>query len=153
MIIETMIAGITIIFVSSLAFANAQMKRQREQDIEDSRPTPIPPPPPPEPEPEPEPTIYPFIELRIGSPCPKCLVPARDATTKEDEYGDPEEDEPARGPSLPRACGNRNCAARKYPHLHAYCNTCGMSWYMEPADSKPAKKEVSQEGIHEPPPG
>src|SRR5271157_1632000 len=123
MILESMIAGITIIFVSSLAFANAQIKRQRKWDEEDSRPTPIPPPPPPEPEPEPEPIIYPFVELRIGSPCPKCLIPAKDATTKEDEYGDPEEDEPAQGPQLPRACTNRtSCTAKKYPHLHAYCN-------------------------------
>jgi hypothetical protein len=157
MIIESMVAGITIIFVSSLAFANTQIKRQRKWDEEDSRPTPIPPPPPPEPEPEPEPTIYPFLELRIGTPCPKCLVVAKAATTKEDEYGDQEEDEPAQGPNLPRACLNRRtCAAEKYPHLHAYCNTCGMSWFMAPADCKIVKKElsheISHEGIHEPPP-
>ena len=33
------------------------------------------------------------------------------------------------------------------------CNTCGMSWFMAPADAKIVLKEISHEGIHEPPPG
>jgi len=139
MIIESMIAGIVVVFVSSLFFASAQAKRQREWDLEDSRPTPIPDPPS---EPEPEPTIDPFVELRIGTPCPKCLIPAREAVMAEDYYGEMQEIEPARGPQLPRACFNNSCRAKKHPHLHTTCYTCGLSWFMAPADA-PKKKDVS----------
>ncbi len=37
MILETIIAGLTTIFVSSLIFANAQIKRQRQWDKEDAQ--------------------------------------------------------------------------------------------------------------------
>jgi|SRR5579864_1618508 len=147
MIVETIIAGLTAVFVSSLAFAHAQIKHQRRVEVEDlererkwEEEDNAPPPPPPEP--EPEPTIDPFVEMRIGTPCPKCLIPAKDAIMDTDDYGDPIEAEPAQGPQLPKACTySTRCKAGKYPHLHAYCNTCGMSWFMQPADQKEKKDD------------
>jgi len=146
MIVETIIAGLTVVFISSLMFANAQIKRQRRMEVEDlererkwEAEDNAPPP-----EPEPEPTIYPFVEMRVGIPCPKCLVPVKEAVMGEDEYGEEEVVESAQGPQLPRACPYSTCKAAKYPHLHAYCNTCEMDWFMAPADHKEKKDDNRQ---------
>jgi hypothetical protein len=68
MIIESIIGSITIIFVSTLIFANATIKKVRQWEVEDMAPDPD-----PEPEPESEPIIDPFIHIVNGTPCPKCL--------------------------------------------------------------------------------
>lgn len=150
MIVEVIVAGLTTVFVSSLLFAHAQVKLQRRREVEDlererrwDAEDNAPPPPPPEP--EPEPTIDPFVEMRIGTPCPKCLVPAKDAEYEEDVYGNREEVKGAEGPQLPTACRWSSCKAKKYPHLHATCNTCGMSWYMAPADFKKEEKDDNRQ--------
>lgn len=150
MIVEAIVAGLTTVFVSSLLFAHAQVKLQRRREVEDLErerrwDAEDNAPPPPEPEPEPEPTIDPFVEMRIGTPCPKCLIPAKEAVMGEDDYGEEVEEEPAQGPQLPVACRWSGCKARKYPHLHATCNTCGMSWYMAPADQKKEKEDDNRQ--------
>lgn len=139
MIIEALIGGITVCFVSALVFANTMIKRHRAWELEDERPTPIPPPPP---EPEPEPIIYPFVDLRPDNVCPKCLTKA--VAAYEDDDGDWHE---AVGPNLAKACKNYSCSAKKYPHLHACCNTCGCNWFMEPADNAAILKKTNAEDI------
>jgi hypothetical protein len=57
MIVEIMIAGLTVIFVSSLNFANTQIKRQRQWDKEDE---------------DDFPNLRPFLNIAIGTMCPLC---------------------------------------------------------------------------------
>lgn len=126
MIVETIIAGLTVIFVSSLMFANTQIKRQRQWDKEDNTP---------EPEPEPPPRIYPFLHVKIGTPCPKCLREAKNEVRKTTN-GWTVVAEAAEGPSIPKACYDDKCKAKGIPHLHANCDTCNYNWFMNPADEK-----------------
>lgn len=129
-----MIAGTTVAFISSLIFNNVQIKRKRQWELEDSAPK------PPPPEPEPEPIIYPFLDIRVGTPCPKCLRPTKNAVIK--NYGTYSVvTSSAEGCHIPEACNDNKCKARKKFHLHVRCNTCKGSWFMEPADSKKNKKE------------
>lgn len=127
MIIESIVLGLTSIVVSSLIFANTQIKRQRQWDLEDSAP---------EPEPKPAPVLAPFIGICVGTPCPKCSIPARDALiTKDTDWNSIVEE--ARGPRLPTSCPEPDtCDAKNTEHLHMYCNTCNSYWFMETADSK-----------------
>lgn len=123
MIFEMMIAGVTVAFVSSLAFVNNQIKRKRQWELEDSIP------------PEPEPVIYPFVEMQIGTRCPKCSRPGRNATFKKVQ-GVNKVVTSAEGPGVPFACNDNNCKAKKRFHLHVKCNTCNANWFMQPADKK-----------------
>jgi hypothetical protein len=127
-IVEAIVLGITTVFVSSLVFANTIIKRQRAWDLEDERP---------EPTPEPEPAIDPYLNILIGTPCPKCSREAKDASQSvKNGYSYAIE---AEGPTIPRACFDKNCKARKYSHLHMRCHTCKMEWFMHTADA--VKKE------------
>lgn len=138
MIVETIIAGLTAIFVSSLVFANAQVKRQRQWDIEDNTEPPPPPPPP---------KIYPFLHVKIGTPCPKCMREAKNQVTKR-SGGYLVVESYSEGPSLPQACTDKNCKAKDWPHLHAQCYTCHYNWFMAPADEK--EKEDDNRQPHPP---
>ena len=135
MILEIMIAGTTVAFLGSLLFADRQIKRQRQWEKEDNAP------PPPPPAPEPELVIYPFVEVRVGTPCPKCLMPAKDQVTKTSQ-GWTQVISNATGPKPPLACSDDKCRARNTPHLHAYCYSCRMNWFMLPADSKEKEEET-----------
>lgn len=134
MIVETIIAGLTAIFVSSLVFANAQVKRQRQWDKEDNTPPP---------EPEPPPKLYPFIHVKLGTPCPKCMREAKNEV-KKSSNGWTYVSEAAEGPGLPTACNERECKAKHMPHLHASCHTCNYHWFMKPADEKEEKDDHRQ---------
>jgi hypothetical protein len=166
MIIESMIAGITVIFVSSLGFANGQIKRQKKWDTdeairlrqweaneddrlrqwevdeakrlrdweaEDNK------------EPEPEPVLDPFLEIKLGVPCPKCLRPAKNEIITKNSKGWSIACNPAEGPRLPTICRNPDCKAKKMMHLHGSCYTCGANWYMETADRTAAKNATKEE--------
>jgi hypothetical protein len=133
MIVETIIAGLTTIFVSSLIFVNAQIKRQRKWELEDNAP---------EPEPEPLPTIDPFIEVHIDTPCPKCRTKAKNQVNKK-VSGYIYVESQAEGPALPTACCDDKCKAKKLPHLHANCYSCHYHWFMAPADSKKKTTETA----------
>lgn len=138
MIVETIIAGLTVIFVSSLMFANTQIKRQRQWDKEDNTP---------EPEPEPPPKLYPFLHVKIGTPCPKCKREAKNEVRKTTN-GWSYVSESAEGPGLPKACTDTACKAKNLPHLHANCYTCNYHWFMMPADEK--EKEDDNRQPHPP---
>lgn len=133
MIIEAMVAGITFVFVSSLVFANTQIKRQRQWEKEDNAP---PPPPPP------QPRIYPFLEIKVGTPCPKCKRLAKNQVLKR-SGGYVTLESAAEGPAWPTACDSDTCKAKHLPHLHARCYTCNYYWFMAPADE--SKQETPKE--------
>lgn len=144
MIVESIIAGLTTIFVSSLMFAHAQVRHQRRREIEDAErerrweaEDNAPPPPPPPPKPEPK--LYPFVEVAVGVPCPKCKRPAKNQVTKRSNgytYIESEQE----GLALPTACNSSSCEARHLPHLHARCYTCHYNWFMTPADESKQEK-------------
>src|SRR5271170_1107255 len=125
MILEIMIAGTTVAFISSLIFADRQIKRQREWDKEDDAPPP---------KPEPEPIIYPFVNIRQGTRCSKCLVESKNQVAKKNFNGYLIIESEAQGPRQPIACNDIKCKARDLPHLHATCTTCQYRWFMSPAD-------------------
>jgi hypothetical protein len=115
MIVETLIAGTTIIIVSSLVFANSVLKRQRQWDQEDEAPE--------EPELELAPIIEPFIAAENGISCPKCGVTTGYRSSRYHGLKDL------------KACFGITCKIDK-PHLHAGCYSCDSEWIMAPADSK-----------------
>lgn len=160
MIIESIVAGLTTIFVSSLMFAHAQIKSQRRREVEDlererrwDAEDNAPPPPP-----KPEPKVYPFIEIQVGTPCPKCKRPAKNQVLKRSNGYSYVESE-SEGPAWPQACNNSSCEARHLPHLHARCYTCHYNWFMSPADEskqekpKEEKKEEKDDNRQPHPPG
>lgn len=138
MIVEIMILGTTIAFIGSLLFADKQIKRQRQWEQEDNAP------PPPPPEPEPKPIIDEFVDVHEGTPCPKCLVPGKNQVTKTTQ-GWTTVVSDAAGPRPHRACNVDKCKARRTPHLHAYCYSCGMNWFMKPADSMKEEETCPQD--------
>jgi len=134
MIIESIVLGVSAVFVSSLWLANIITKRQRDEEIEDGKP-----------EPEP-PAIDKFIRIVVGTPCPKCGEPARNEVRKKypgyQNYSYVES--AAAGPAIPKACSpHKGCPADKLPHLHASCYTCNYKWFMRPADYVEKEKPKS----------
>lgn len=105
MIVETIIAGLTAIFISSLAFANAQIKRQRQWDKEDS-------------EDYEDPGIRPYLNIAIGTKCPTC---GRSAEAKN-------------GLRQPKICDTKEKCEVTSSHLHVECTWCGGKWLMRTAD-------------------
>jgi len=70
--------------------------------------------------------ILPFRGVFIGTPCQKCGSRAennREGTSC------------IRGPTPPKACDSKRCAARDRPHLHMHCLTCEAKWLMATANS------------------
>lgn len=125
MIVETIIAGLTVMYVCSLAFANHQIKRQRESKFEDSS-TKF--------------TLAPFIKVVIDTPCPKCLTPSKNAVVG-NKFDCNLIVKHAQGLGVPEACFDEKCKANKFCHLHVECYTCKNAWLMAPADSEVKKKE------------
>jgi hypothetical protein len=111
MIVETIIAGLTLIFVSSLAFANTQIRRQRQWEKEDS-------------EEEFDP-IRPFLRIAIGVGCPLC---GRAAEKNE-------------GLRQPKTCPPKEKCEVSIPHLHVECTWCNSKWLMKTADQKEKKDD------------
>jgi hypothetical protein len=113
MIVETIIAGLTVIFVSSLAFANAQIKRQRQWDKEDSQE-----------EDDDAAGIRPYLNIAIGTKCPVCGRAA----------------EKGNGLRQPKICDPKEKCEVSPAHLHVECTWCNAKWLMRPADYR--KKEI-----------
>jgi len=84
------------------------------------------------------PVIYPFTDIRIGTPCVKCGLPGRNAEYH--EFG--RMIEGASGPGLPKVC-NKACQAKNISHLHVGCNSCNSTWLMMTADTVPKKEETA----------
>lgn len=107
MIIESIVAGLTVIVVSSLAFANAQIKRQRKWDMEDNFE-------------DEQSSIKPFLKVVIGANCPVCGRTA----------------EKNNGLRQPKTCVEKDKCEEVRPHLHVECTWCNCKWLMKPADAK-----------------
>ena len=100
-------ASVTVITVASLRLVSVVDKREREDDeAEDVQ-------------------IRPFEDVVIGTLCPICGRPGKNASMP---FG-------AEGPSVPTVCSaHHKCDVRR-SHLHVTCRTCGGSWLMATADS------------------
>ena len=107
MIIEAMIIGVTVCFVGSLLFINSQVKGLKKHNVD----------------------LSPFIRIEEGTPCPKCLRPAKNEVIRDGWVIKRSE-----GLRVPVTCSNSSCKAKEVMHLHCYCNTCSASWFMETAD-------------------
>lgn len=105
MIIETIVAGITAIFISSLVFANTQIKRQREWDKEDDE--------------EDIPGLRPYLNVAIGVNCPLCGRAA----------------EKDNGLRQPKTCPPKEKCEVRTPHLHQECTWCQSKWLMRTKDN------------------
>ena len=117
MIIETLIVGASVSFISYLVFLTDHAKRKREWELEDNKP---------------EPKIKPFFAVCVGTPCPKCLRPA--VNPKYSQSG--VMISRAEGLLVPTACRTTNCEAAHISHLHVKCDTCLSTIYMYPADNE-----------------
>jgi hypothetical protein len=111
MIVETIITGLTVIFVSSLAFANAQIKRQRQWEKEDAG--------------EELDPIRPFLKIAYGVDCPLCGKAAG-------LYD---------GLRQPKTCSSKEKCKVTIPHLHVECTWCKSKWLMRTADQKDSKND------------
>ncbi len=114
MIIETIVAGITAVFISSLMFANTQIKRQRQWDKEDEE------------EDGNVPGLRPFLDIAIGRPCPLC---GRNA-------------EKDNGLRQPKTCPPKEKCEVTLPHLHVECTWCQSKWVMRTKDNPVKEKKT-----------
>jgi hypothetical protein len=127
---EIVLGAITAITMTSLTLSYKWIKIQRKWKIEDSLP-PAPPKPPPTP-----PKLDPFLEIKDGTPCPKCLAPAKEAVTVRESGGWVRTVSAQQGPRPPYACNDSSCLAKNMgmEHLHTSCLSCHLVWLMKTAD-------------------
>lgn len=111
MIIETIVAGLTAIFISSLVFANAQIKRQRQWDKEDDEGD--------------SSSIRPFLGIEIGVNCPLCGRKA----------------EKDNGLRQAKSCAPKEKCEITIPHLHVECTWCNSKWLMRTKDKPASQRD------------